>query len=431
MKPPFAKALTLSLSLGAFVSACVAQTAPQPATANLPIASAQPVPQDFFGIVIAGYAAKQSWPRVPAHSVRIFDAAWCNLEAVQGQWNWQLLDKIVATAVQNHADLDLVIGFPPSWASARPTEQAPGHTPLGTRAEPANMSDWENYVRTLSTRYRGRVHTYEIWNEPNTKESYTGDVPTLVKVSASAYRTLKQVDPSITVISSSPAPNNTAFPFMRQFLTAGGGTTFDVLGYHFYDNLARPQINPENFLGIADHARLLLKDFHLQSKPIWDTESGYYIQSAPAASHRVTSFPSYVRPIGQEEAVAAVGRSFICAWAAGVTRLYWYAWAEPQYALADDMGATDKPATVAYRTIAKWLEGASFTSFTRTPDNLWTLTLKQRDGHTAWIVWATKQDVPTSLPASVHASKISLLDGTESTLKGDTLTVTQQPVLLR
>ncbi len=204
-----------------------------------------------------------------------------------------------------------------------------------------------------------------------------------------------------------------------------------MLGYHFYDNLARPQINPENFFGVADHARLLLKDFHLESKPIWDTESGYYIQSAPSATYRVTNSPNYVRPIGQQEAVSAVARSFIAAWASGVTRLYWYAWAEPQYALVDDMGATDKAATIAYRTIVQWLDGAIFTSLTRSPDNLWTLTLKQRDGHTAWIVWTIQNDVPTILPDSVRASKISLLNGTETALKDSTLTVTQQPVLLR
>jgi hypothetical protein len=399
-------------------------------TTNVPLATKAPIPPEYFGIVIAGVAAKQPWPRVPAKSVRIFDSAWCNLELSQGKFDFRLLDQIEARAEEHHVDLDLILGFPPTWASARPSEVAPEHSPPGSRAEPANLTDWETYVRTVATRYRGRVHTYELWNEPNTKAAYTGDIPALVKLCSSAYRTLKQVDSSITVISPSPAPEN-AFPFLRQFFTAGGGATFDVLGYHFYDNLGRPQINPEQFFGVADHARILLAVFHLQAKPIWDSESGYYIQSSSKASHQVTRFPYGVRALSQDEGVAAVGRSFIEAWAAGVTRLYWYAWAEPQYALVDDMGATDKPATVAYRTITQWLEGSSYTSLTRSTDGLWLLSLTQRDGHAAWIVWSSTQNINLSLAANIRANKILQLDGSEAPLKSRDLVVTQLPVLLK
>jgi Glycosyl hydrolase family 10 len=424
LKSPIFKGAITTVLLAA-LAPCVTFGQVGSAMTNVPLATKAPIPPDYFGIVIAGIAAKQSWPRVPARSVRVFDSTWNSLELSQGKFDFRLLDQIVATAQEHHADLDLILGFPPAWASARPTETA-----SGSRAEPANLADWETYVRTVAIRYRGRVHTYEIWNEPNTKASYTGDVPTLVKVCASAYRTLKQIDPTITVISPSPAPVN-AFPFLRQFLTAGGGDTFDVLGYHFYDNLGRPQINPEQFFGVADHTRTLLAVFHLQSKPIWDTESGYYIQSSSKASHQITRFPSGVRAISQDEGVAAVGRSFIEAWAAGVTRLYWYAWAEPQYALADDMGATDKAATVAYRNITQWLVGSSFTSLTKSTDGLWLLSLTQHDGHAAWITWSSAQDIKLSLTADIRASKVLQLDGSEAPLKSGDLVVTKLPVLLK
>jgi hypothetical protein len=397
---------------------------------NVPLATKEPIPAEYFGVVIAGIAARQSWPRLPAKSVRIFDSSWWPLEHTRGQFDFHLLDQVVAQAQDHHVDLDLVLGFPPTWASARPTESAAGHSPLGSRSEPANLDDWENYVRTVASRYRGRVHTYELWNEANTKASYTGDIPTLVKVCGSAYRVLKQVDPSITVISPSPAPEN-AFPFLRQFFAAGGGSTFDVLGYHFYDNLGRPQINPELFFGVADHARVLLGVFHLQAKPIWDTESGYYIQSSSKAIHPIQSFPSGVRAISQDEAVAAVGRSYIEAWAAGVTRLYWYGWAEPQYGLVDDMGATDKPATIAYRVIVKWLEGASFTSLTRSSNGCWKLALIQKDGQSAWIVWSSQQDVKLPITQDMHVTHIFQLDGSSTSLSSSEVLVTQLPILLK
>jgi hypothetical protein len=386
------------------------------------------IPPEYFGIVIAGVAARQSWPLLPTKSVRIFDSVWWRVEPARDQFDFRLVDQDVDASQEHKVDLDLMLAYSPTWASARPSEPVRGHAPPGSLAEAANIADWENYVRTLAQRYRGRVHTYELWNEPNL--SYSGDIPSLVKLCSAAYRVLKQVDPTITVISPSPAPSD-AFPFLRQFLTLGGGSTFDVLGFHFYDNLGNPNINPELFLGTTEHIRLLLSQLHLPAKPIWNTESGYYIETSANGHHAVRNFPKGVHALSQDQAAAAVARSFILAWASGVTRFYWYAWAEPQYALVDDMGATDKPATVAFRVIAQWLQGTKYVSLTRSSDGLWVLSSTQRNGHPSWIVWSSsQQDIKFSVSPSMHPTRVFKLDGTETTLESREILATQLPMLL-
>ena len=72
---------------------------------------------------------------------------------------------------ENGASVLMVLGSPPRWASARPDE--PGPYGPGCAAEPANLDDWDRYVSAVVRRYKGRITTYELWNEP-----YFSDIPT-------------------------------------------------------------------------------------------------------------------------------------------------------------------------------------------------------------------------------------------------------------
>ncbi len=56
-------------------------------------------------------------------------------------------------------------------------------------------------MRTVATRYKGVIHSYEIWNEPNLKGTFTGDTKAMLELSRSAYQVLKSVDPTIIVVS--------------------------------------------------------------------------------------------------------------------------------------------------------------------------------------------------------------------------------------
>ena len=52
-------------------------------------------------------------------------------------------------------------------------------------------------------RYRGRVHAYEIWNEPNHPDFFSGRPETMLELARQAYQILKQVDGSVIVVSPS------------------------------------------------------------------------------------------------------------------------------------------------------------------------------------------------------------------------------------
>src|SRR5262249_33615004 len=155
-------------------------------------------------------------------------AVWPWLEPQKGKLQWTLLDKLNQVADDHHVEVLLPIGLSPTWASARPGEPS-GYQP-GFAAEPADFGDWRRHVETVATRYAGRVHFYEIWNEPNKKPFYSGDLGTMVRLCREAYASLKRVDPKIQVVSPA-ATGQGGELWLDSFLAAGGGDCFDIVGF--------------------------------------------------------------------------------------------------------------------------------------------------------------------------------------------------------
>ena len=164
------------------------------------------VPESFFGMHIhravptARYPVPCAWPDVGFYGWRLWDSSvsWPALEPSSNQWVFATLDSCVALAEQEGAEVLLPLGLTPAWASSRPDE--PSAYGPGNAAPPRDLEDWRNYVRTVATRYKGRIKAYEIWNEPNLENFYSGTPEVMVNLAREAYSVLKEVDPSIVVV---------------------------------------------------------------------------------------------------------------------------------------------------------------------------------------------------------------------------------------
>lgn len=393
-------------------------------------ATGHPIPRSYFGMNLAGAAWRDSWPSVDVGAVRIFDSEWSKIEPHRGVWDFSHLDYDVNAARTHHAEAELVLDSTPTWASARPGETySYAWEPPGSRAEPRSLEDWESYVRTIATRYKGRVHIYEMWNEPNMKGSFTGDNAQLIGLCHAAYQTLKRVDPSIIVVSPSPAPAGGSL-WLHSFIDGGGRGTFDVLGYHFYDNLGAPQVHPESLIGAAQHLRLMLHITGLPETPIWNTEAGYYIHSSSDAQTQILNYPPHVHVLSQQEGAEVVARCYALAWGAGIERFYWYGWGEAEYAIADDGGRTPKAATVAYSTMARWLIGATYISVTSADTGDWIIAMRGRSGALQFLVWTLNHSASFTIPPSWHVSRMEDLAGADVRLSGSTIGITSAPILV-
>lgn len=380
-----------------------------------------PIPREFFGMHMHRVTTSTPWPSVPFGSWRLWDAAcaWFHVEPQKGNWRWENLDKAVELAEQHHVDVLLTFGKTPQWASARPEEgpRSPSQKP-GSQAEPKNLEDWRNYIRTVATRYKGRIHHYEIWNEPNLENFYTGTPDKMVELAREAYTTLKQVDPTIQVVSPS-AVGPTGLPWLEKYLALGGGKYCDIVGYHFYVQM-RP---PEAMLNFINPVKKLMRQYDIADKPLWNTEAGWL--GREGIPRRIDL---------EREAPGYVARAYLINWAEGVQRFFWYAW--------DDAGRDNVPMTLeddhtptaaarAYAEIESWMVGSTMDFCQSAGAGNAVCKLQRPNGHSAYIVWNRDGSGTFQVPANLKIRTITRLSGEQSAFEGNKLETGELPVMLQ
>jgi hypothetical protein len=374
----------------------------------------RPVPANFFGMHIHQVSGI-AWPPIPFGALRLWDShvTWPDLEPVKENWHFEILDRYIELAEKNRVELLLTLGMTPTWASTRPHE--PSTHGDGGASEARNLDEWRNYVRTVVNQCKGHIRYYEVWNEPNEKDFYTGDVKHMVQLAQSAYESIKAVDPSAMVISPSVSMPNTGGRWLDDFLQAGGGKYVDIIGVHLY---VFPE-EPEAMLAQIETVRQILAKHGLQSRPIWNTEAGW---SKPK------------RFDSDEEAEAYVARAYLLNWAAGIDRFYWYAWDNRHwvtlYMISRD--GTPTAAAHAYAEVTKWILGARMQSCGEDLDKTWVCSLTRDRNYHAWVLWNPHKTRMFSVPSSWHVRFVTGLEDVQQGASGVTrVKVGPSPVLLQ
>lgn len=387
-----------------------------PASGPILSPPATPVPASYFSMNILFHPLNHvPWPAVQLGGWRTWHVNWAEIEPEPNRWDFSLLDKFVNWSQEHHTDILMHLSYTPRWASSTP--DAPTdvevNNPPGLSGPPRNMQDWQTYVRTVATRYKGKIHNWEIWNEPNRPQSFTGSVDTLVEMEREAYTILKEVDPTCTVVS--PASTETkGLSYLDAFLAKGGGKYADVIGFHFYVGHNDP---PEAMVTLISSVKGIMAKHGLASKPLWDTEAGWLDNN----------------PLSPDTGAAWLARAFILNWASGVSRFFWYAWENHRGTRIELVGkdnATLTPAGRAFVTIQSWMTGAVLTGCSAGSNGIWTCEL-ERAGGTSHLVWSASSEATMTIPAAWHAHEADALDGGVNPLQGSSLSVGIAPMLVQ
>jgi len=342
---------------------------------------------DLFSLNILNLEHGVPWPSIPFKSWRNSHAEWAKLEPERRVWRFDLLDRDIQLATQRGVDVMLILGSVPNWA--RPSQ---------TKIEPADIEDWRNYVRTVAMRYKGRVHLYELWNEANVGRFYSGAVDRLVELSRAAYQVLKEVDPSITVISPALSPCCNSFPYLDEYFVKGGGQYADVIGYHFY---VAPHA-PEAMVKMIGDVRAVMAQ-HGVNKPLWNTETGWNVSNHDRNDWATEKWAG--PPLSDSDAPAYLARSYIISAAFGVERFYWYAWGHRSMGMTEYDGKRPKSIATAYAVVQQWIVGATRPRCTTNSEGAWVCTV-QRDGSpSSWIVWNPDKNTTFRLPVEWRAGR--------------------------
>lgn len=305
------------------------------------------------------------WPDIPIGGVRTAGVSWGAIEPESGKYDWSSLDNWVAQAQAHNVDVTYVILNTPQWASTRPNESC-NRGRVGCAAPPKPEA-WKEFITTLSTRYRGKIANYELWNEPNAKGYWTGSAAAMAQLASVAYPIIKANDPKATVVS--PSPSSTGWPtpydeWLDAYLGAGGGKFVDVIAWHGYLGRTNvPAEAPENLVEQIRKVRSIMTKHGLGSMPLWNTEGGWGKDSQ----------------LPNEQAQAAfLVRWYLIQFTHGVSRAFWYQWDNPEWGtLWREQGGPSEAAT-AYNEVAAWLKGvtASTPCQKNGGDDAWSCDLK-------------------------------------------------------
>jgi Glycosyl hydrolase catalytic core len=386
---------------------------------HLPAVIGEPIPRSYFGIHVKHET--QTWPTdVAFGDWRLLDndVLWRDLEGKgRKQWTMYHLNDLVGVAEKHHVEPLYTMGFTPTWASARPNETVG----RGSAAEPKDMQDWREYVQSLATQYKGRIHDWEIWNEANDKAFYSGSIEQMVKLAQAAYEILKQVDPNNTVIAPSVTYGLQGTSWLDSYLKAGGGKYADVIAYHLYVK------TPEDEVPLIQKIRNVMAANGVENKPLWNTETGWAIENKTGDMSKAKALG--LTPISSSEGGAYAIRVLALAWDTGVSRYYWYTWDNQPEAMVEPDG-TSKSAGVALAQGVKWLSGAVMTSCDSDSSGTWICHLTRDRGYNGYIVWNTLGRKEFSIPAAWHVQMERDMFNNAPALKGSTVSISGEPILL-
>jgi hypothetical protein len=270
------------------------------------------------------------------------------------------LDAYVDIAQKNKADIYYVLGSTPRWASSRPDEQCPYGS--GCAAEAVRTGHWEEYVRRVAQRYKGKISAYELWNEPffselkgkkGSSDFFYGGVEQMVEMARLARKVLNEVDPPSILVT----PGFTGNPNQLElFLSRGGKQYIQAVAFHFYAG------NTEDFARQLLEVRAIMKRQGISNLPLWNTETG--IEVAPLDQALA---PGEAR-ISRVDAARRMAQFLVLGAAGGLDRYYYYAWDNERSGMFSPSGVRE-PAWDAYDKVKSWLFGATMRGCETSPPN--------------------------------------------------------------
>ena len=205
------------------------------------------------------------------------DLSWGWAESKKGIYDSTYLngvDAAVAKAKARGINVLFATVGSPLWAN-----------PGGKGYPPQNPQDFANWLTVMVNRYKGSVHHWEIWNEPNNKRFWGGapnaaQYVALLKVS---YAAVKAADPSAVVVSAGLGQGGGALEpgqFLKDMYAAGLKGNYDKLGFHPYSAQKSPDTwydsSPRDTFPVT--AKVIYPIMQANgdgAKGIWLTEMGY------------------------------------------------------------------------------------------------------------------------------------------------------------
>src|SRR6185437_4297105 len=198
------------------------------------------------------------------HVMRI-SFSWLDMEPAPGKFDWSFWDDFVHMAADEY-QIRLIpyVCYTPRWASSSTNADYWQQPPKDNR-------QFAEFMRQLVSRYKQRIHSWEIWNEPDNPYYWRGSAGQFAALLEAGATAVRQIDPTANIVMGGLAWNP---EFLESIVsTPAAITNVDVVNVHnYYETWASEPLEriPEYVGRAADS----LAHYHVR-KPIWMAEVGY------------------------------------------------------------------------------------------------------------------------------------------------------------
>ena len=190
---------------------------------------------------------------------------WDSMEPEPGRYDWSFWDEFVRMATDEYGIqlIPFVCGTP-RWASTGTGDDF-------RQCPPKNNAQFAAFMRQIVDRYKSRIHSWEIWNEPDNPDYWRGSVGQYAALLQAGSRAVRGADPQAKVVMGGLAWN---LSFLDAVLTNTDAIRdVDVINLHnYYQTWAsQPLERIPDYVGSAYD---LIHD-HGQHQAIWMAEGGH------------------------------------------------------------------------------------------------------------------------------------------------------------
>jgi hypothetical protein len=240
-----------------------------------------------------------------------FGIGWDAIQEGPDQYDWQFWDRLVALAPDYGVTLIPYVAYTPRWLARDRREF--------WRQPPQDLQRFGEFMEVIAKRYRGKIRSWELWNEPDNRDFWLGSAAEYARMAIHGARGVRRADPGAVIVLGGLAREPELFfqeliarHHLEQFL--------DVVNMHGYletwDN-SRAESYPRRIREIADLRGPKAPD-------LWLAEFGYsnYRRSADQVSNEVDVIYDYEHT--PEYQAAALFKHHVLALATG--RLSLTAW---------------------------------------------------------------------------------------------------------
>lgn len=349
--------------------------------------------------------------------VRLHDAGsellkWAYLEPERGQWQWN--DAGIQRLRDGHIEILGVLQTTPKWASLG---QQGDMSYYGQYFLPANADDWKNYVRQVTTHYKGVIGDWDVWNEPwgggylneklnpggNGKAAFSkpaDQTGAYLQLQREAYDAVQQSDPDARVLVDTTNSQWTTRTLKEE---KADGRIADVLAFHSYPNSLLG--TPGDSVSGGNANRLKLEADSVDAKrPLWMTEG------SPVNDSLFSGIYNYTLPYESEENVVEtsddVARFMLSHLGSGVSKMFLYSMGKgnhfgrdtTRWAVGVMEDGAPHPSVAAHSALAYLLEDTRHVKNLEVAPGVFAYLFEGQNRAVAALSTAAKHD-PYTLPA--------------------------------